>query len=187
MQPVTLRTERLLLRPFVEHDVADALDYRDDAEFVRYLPHIPLPFTRADAERFVRTNMTAPWDRYPTFAIEFNTKLIGTVNLEVAAEKQTAMLGYAISRAHWGRGLAPEAARAAVGWGFETFSLAKVWASTDGRNARSRRVLTKLGMRREGTLRSHDVDRGGERVDVVVYGLLREEWKGGRRQAIARP
>ena len=177
MEPVTLFTERLLLRPFAESDVEEALIYRNDEEFARYLPDIPQPFGREDAARFVATNMAGPWDQYPTFAVEFDGKLIGTVNLEVDADTQTAMIGYAISRACWGKGIAAEAARAAIAWGFETFDLAKVWASTDARHTRSRRVLEKLGMRFEGTLRSHHAGRTGERVDEVMYGLLRQEWE----------
>jgi RimJ/RimL family protein N-acetyltransferase len=93
------------------------------------------------------------------------------------------MIGYAISRAHWGKGVAPEAALAVIEWAFKTFALAKVWASTDAEHARSRRVLEKLGMRHEGTLRSHHLGRAGGRVDEVMYGLLREEWEEQRRQA----
>ena len=40
--------------PFQVDDVADALAYRDDEEFTRFLPHIPRPFTPRDAEAFVR-------------------------------------------------------------------------------------------------------------------------------------
>ena len=49
--PILLRTERLTLRPFQDSDVEDALSYRDDPEFARFLPHIPQPFTRRDADR----------------------------------------------------------------------------------------------------------------------------------------
>ena len=59
--PIVLRTERLTLRPFQDSDVEDALSYRDDPEFARFLPHIPQPFTRRDAEAFVALNMSEPW------------------------------------------------------------------------------------------------------------------------------
>jgi hypothetical protein len=36
------------------------------------MPHIPQTFTRADAEAFVATNMTEPWETLPTFAIELD-------------------------------------------------------------------------------------------------------------------
>lgn len=57
------------------------------------------------------------------------------------------------------------------------FALAKIWAHVDPRNCASVRVLERLGLRREGHLRSHLVRRG-ERVDRLYYGLLREEWQG---------
>src|SRR4051812_47117428 len=98
MRGTIVRTERLLLRPFKESDVDEALHYRDDAEFARFLPHLPQPFTRADAERFVTVNMAEPWEQFATFAVELEARLIGTVNLDVDADKQLAMLGYAISR-----------------------------------------------------------------------------------------
>ncbi|MCA9698034.1 MAG: GNAT family N-acetyltransferase, partial [Myxococcales bacterium] len=60
--PRELGTRRLLLRPFRREDVDDALRYRDDPEFARFLPHIPQPFSRADAEAFVATNMRDPWE-----------------------------------------------------------------------------------------------------------------------------
>ena len=46
----------------------------------------------------------------------------------------------------------------------------------DVRNAPSLRVLEKLGMTREGMLRSHFLVRD-ERIDAVCHGVLREEWK----------
>jgi RimJ/RimL family protein N-acetyltransferase len=63
-----------------------------------------------------------------------------------------------------------------IGYGFEVFGLAKVCASADARNIGSWRVMEKLGMRREGLLRSQRIDRYGERVDEVRYGILRGEW-----------
>jgi [ribosomal protein S5]-alanine N-acetyltransferase len=177
MRGTILRTERLQLRPFARDDVEAALHYRNDAEFARFLPHIPQPFTRADAERFVATNMEESWETYATFAIDLDGRLIGTVNLQVDADNKIAMLGYAISRDRWGQGYASEAARAVIAWGFQTLDLAKIWASTEARHHRSRRVMEKLGMRHEGTLRAHDLDRAGARVDVVTYGLLRAEWE----------
>ena len=71
--------------------------------------------------------------------------------------------------------MAPEAARAVVQWGFEERGLAKVFARADARNTNSLRVMEKLGMIREGLLRSH-LERRGERIDEVYYAVLRTEW-----------
>jgi ribosomal-protein-alanine N-acetyltransferase len=170
---VELRTARLVLRPFAAGDVDDALGYRDDEEFARYLPHIPQPFTRRDAEAFVALNMGEPWDRLPTFAVVLDRRVIGTVSFEIDAATRTAVLGYAIGRAWWGRGIAVEAGRAAIAWAVETFGLKRIQASTDIRHTRSIRVLEKLGMRREAVRASLRLGRDGRAVTEVVYGLDR--------------
>lgn len=166
-----LQTVRLLLRPFQADDVADALAYRNDPEFARFLPHIQQPFTRRDAEAFVALNMSEPWERSPTFAVVFREKVVGTVNFEVDAESRVAMMGYAIGRHWWGQGIAVEAAQAAMVWAIAAFRLHRVWASTDARHARSQRVLEKLGMQRETIRVADHVGRDGHVVDEVVYGL----------------
>ena len=103
--------------------------------------------------------------------------VIGTVNLDVDQAHRIAMLGFAISRAHWGKGIGSEAVRAAITWGFEAFALPKIWATTDARNARSQRLMERIGMQLEGRLRSHERARDG-RTDKLCYGLLREEGPG---------
>jgi ribosomal-protein-alanine N-acetyltransferase len=160
-----LRTDRLLLRRFEPGDVDDALAYRSDPEFARYLRHIPQPFTREHAEAFVRQNIEEPWDEMPTFAVVLDGRVIGTVNLDIDAAARTAMIGYAIARAHWGRGLVVEAARAVLDWAFVEHRLVEVWASTDVEHVRSQRVMEKLGMVRDETL----TERG-----QVRYRLRRE-------------
>ncbi len=168
---IELHTERLVLRPFQAGDVADANAYRNDEEFARFLPHIPLPFTMQDSEVFVRRNMSLSWDKSPTFAVVLDDNLIGTVNLEVNAGTRTAMLGYAIGRVWWGRGIATEAARAALTWGIQAFGLSRIWASTDVRNVNSQRVMVKLGMKRESFYVACQKGRYGESIHEVVYGL----------------
>jgi RimJ/RimL family protein N-acetyltransferase len=175
--PVELQTDRLVLRQFRSGDVDDALAYRGDAEFCRYLPHIPHPFTRQHAEDFVARNIAEPWDAFPTFAVVLEGAVIGTVNLDIDRAHDIAMLGFAIGRAHWGKGIGSEAVRAVIAWGFEAPDLAKIWATTDARNARSQRLLERLGMQLEGRLRSHERARDG-RTDKLCYGLLRTEWAG---------
>jgi ribosomal-protein-alanine N-acetyltransferase len=146
---VEIRTPRLLLRAFRAGDVDDALAYRNDPEFGYFLRHIPQPFTRADAERFVDVNMTEPWETLPTFAVVIDDHVIGTVNFEIDPTARTAMLGYAIARTEWGRGIAVEAAQAAIAWLRDTHDIVEIWASTDRTHLRSRRVMAKLGMQLE--------------------------------------
>ena len=170
-----LKTERLLLRSFSLEDADDVFAYAADGEWARYVP-IPYPYQRSDAEEFVARSVLTPWDVHPVFAIVLDDRVVGSVDLSIERDDLTASLAYAIGRDYWGRGLMPEATHSVIDWGFRCHGLARVWTTADARNLRSLRVLEKLGMTREGLLRSHRVLRD-ERVDRVYYGLLRQEWE----------
>jgi RimJ/RimL family protein N-acetyltransferase len=149
--PCELTTPRTLLRPFRLTDVDDALAYRNDAELARYLPHIPIPFMRADAAAFVAENVADSWTTDPTFAIVHAGRVVGTINLEVELEARTAMLGYTLARSLWGQGIVTEAARAVLAWAARAHALELVWAATHRGNIASQRVLAKLGFTPAGT------------------------------------
>jgi [ribosomal protein S5]-alanine N-acetyltransferase len=176
MEPVELQTSRLLLRPFRLEDAEDVFSYWHDEAFVFFLTRLPPPGSRAEVEEALLKISRTPWEENPRFAVVLQGRVIGEVSLGIEPSDQTANLGYAIARQHWGRGFATEAARAVVDYGFGSFGLAKVFARADPRNVASIRVLEKLKMQREGLLRSHFIRRG-ERVDRLMYGLLREEWE----------
>lgn len=174
-----LTTPRLVLRPFSPADVDDVFEYAQDPEWAEYLPEVPQPYTRRDAEEFIAGQMMAPPKKRVSWAILLDGTGIGGIILSVAAQHETGEIDYALARSHWGRGLMPEAVGAVVGWGFRQRGLHKISSHSDIRNRRSWRVLEKLGMVREGVSRSHRKDPrpGHPRIDVVSYGLLREEWE----------
>ena len=184
-RPVELRTERLLLRPFTLDDVGDVLEYTNDPEWARYQVNIPLlPYSRKDAETLVAMfSDPAKWVKIgmlQMFAIEFERKVIGEIHLNQRDEdrqNERVELVYSLSRQHWGKGLMTEAARAVMNWAFNTYSFNRMFACCDPRNIGSRRVLEKLGMKREGQLRSH-LKWNDEFRDQQYYGILRAEWKG---------
>ncbi len=174
-----IRTERLMLRPHRLEDVDDIFEFARDPEWGRYLT-VPKPYFREHAVEFVEDRIHTSRDEWPVWAMVFEEKVVGGIGIEIDVEHATGALGYSIAREHWGKGLTLEAGRAVIAWGFRERGLAKVYAYADARNAQSLRVMEKLGMTREGTLRSHRTLRG-ERVDDVYYGLLREEWERNAR------
>ncbi len=173
--PTEIRTERLLLRPFRLTDVSDVYAYAKDPEWRRFLP-IPSPYEFRHAETHMARSFLASWDTRPIFAISLDGTVIGDVQIRIDVDNMTADLGYGIARKHWGKGLMVEAVTAAIDWAFSEFDLAKVGARADFQNRQSWRVMEKLGMKREGILRS-SATNAGERVDMVHYGILREEWE----------
>ena len=171
---VVLRTNRLVLRPFEITDVDDAWAYASDPEVARFRP-LPDPYTRNDALDFVNRQIRTDWSTNPGFAIALGQRVVGGISLHVNPEHETAELGYLLGIRWWGKGIATEAARAVVDWGFRRFNLHKVYARAHVSNRRSWRVMEKLGMTREGVLRGHWKMRE-EHVDLVYYGIFRRDW-----------
>lgn len=178
MEPVTLATERLSLRPFELTDADDVYAYARDPEWARYLP-LPSPYEYRHAVEYVARSVLTSWTTTPVFAICLNGRAIGSTSIRVDPRNRTAVSGYAIAREQWGKGFVAEAVEAVVSWAFQAFDLAKVTAMADITNTRSWRVMEKLGMRRDGVLRSElQSDAApGTRQDMVVYSVLREEWQ----------
>jgi RimJ/RimL family protein N-acetyltransferase len=177
-----IRTERLLLRPFRFEDADDLFAiYRD--EEVAYFA-LPGPASRSQTEQRLRNER--PWSEAPHFAVVLADRVIGDIVLEINPGDARANLGYAFARDQWGNGYATEATRAVVDYAFRTLGLEKAEARADPRNVRSIRVMERLGMRREGYLRSQVVRRG-ERCDRVLYGVLLEEWRAPPEYTVSSP
>ena len=172
--PPVLRTQRLLLRPFTTDDVDDVYAYASGPDWNRYLG-LPEPYTRRSAEWFVATTILDDPATRLMWAIVHQERVVGGIHLEFDSPG-AAELGYSLAQPLWGRGLTTEAALAVSRYGFEERELARLWTYADIRNEASWRVMEKIGMRREGVLRSRRILRG-ERVDDVFYAILREEWR----------
>jgi ribosomal-protein-alanine N-acetyltransferase len=68
------------------------------------------------------------------------------LNRDQVTDEPVVEAGWSITPPRWGEGLAPEAARASIDWGFERASLERIVAFAEPRNSRSLRVMEKLGM-----------------------------------------
>ena len=148
--------------------------YAADPEWNRYLG-LPEPYSRRDAEEFVAKAMLYDPEAVSMWAIVHEGRCSGSIYLR-GESAGSASLGYSIARPLWGRGLMTEAARTVVAHGFENRGLARIYAFVIVGNDASARVLEKVGMKREGILRSNRVVHG-DRVDDVLYSILREEWE----------
>lgn len=138
---------------------------------------IPHPYDDGVAEEWIRTRPDA-WERGELLVLGQTTAgdgLVGVVGVELDLDHGRGELGYWVGVPYWGRGYATEAARAMVAYAFEELGLRRVFAQHYARNPASGRVLQKLGMQREGVLRSH-ILRFGDVEDSVVYGMLSGEW-----------
>jgi len=180
MRP-TLQTERLVLRPFAADDAEAVTALVGAREVAATTLSIPHPYDRSMAEAWIATHEGA-FERGESrvFAVTLRTDgtLVGCVGLAIDQEHRRAELGYWTGTPYWGHGYCTEASAAAVRHAFEVMGLHKVFARHLVRNPASGRVMQKLGMRHEGTLRGH-VLKWGVHEDLEVYGLVRDEFERG--------
>lgn len=173
-----LETERLLLRKITQADTKDIYHYGKNptvSQYVPWKPHKSMKDTEAYVEFVLRkydNGELAPW------GIEYkeNGRLIGTIDfVSWNLRHKTAEIGYVVSHDYWGKGIATEAAKEVIKFGFEKMDLVRIEAKCFVENIASIRVMEKSGMSYEGTLRKVMFIKGKHR-DLKVYSILRDEY-----------
>ncbi|MEI4801837.1 GNAT family protein [Bacillus sp. NPDC077411] len=173
-----LITERLCLRPLTIEDADDVFEYASNSEIATYTVWYPHE-TLQDSKMFVQSIL----DQYEkgemaAYGIELKKekKMIGTCGfIEYDKNHHKAELAYALSPNYWGQGIATEAAKACIRYGFEILQLNRIEARCHASNVQSERVMKRLGMQYEGTLRKDMFVKGAYR-DTKIYSILREEY-----------
>ncbi|WP_432488178.1 GNAT family N-acetyltransferase [Kineococcus sp. SYSU DK018] len=146
--PAPLISERLLLRGHREEDLDDLVVFHGDEEVTR---HTPWPTrTRAQTSEALthRIGQRTAASTGEAIVVAVQERRSGTVVGEVMLLRQSddeAVLGYALRRDRWGRGLAAEAARTVLEAGIDAFGLRRITAVVVPANAASISVLGKLG------------------------------------------
>lgn len=174
MQPPTLTTARLILRPFSTDDAEELQRRIDDVDVARNTLRVPHPYTLADANVWLGSLATN--ENEVVFAItpRDGGAIAGCVGIVLRRDDAVGEIGYWIASEFRGRGFATEAARRAIAYGFDELGLNRIEAEHFSRNPGSGRVMQKCGMRHEGTLRQRH-RKWGEFVDCEMYAILKGE------------
>jgi RimJ/RimL family protein N-acetyltransferase len=169
----TLRTERLVLRPFDATDAAAIQRLAGDCQVASTTLTIPHPYEDGMAEAWIEPH-AANWAEKKALTLAVSTTadgLVGAVGLRLRFEHLRAELGYWIGVPFWNPGYATEAASAIIEFGFSALGLNRIEAHHFTRNPASGRVLEKLGMTREGVRRGH-VLKDDELEDLALFAVL---------------
>jgi RimJ/RimL family protein N-acetyltransferase len=149
----SLRTARLLLRPWRDSDLAAFAELNADPQVMEFFPAV---LTRAESDEVAARVRRAFDERgYGLWAIEVPgvAEYIGFTGLSrprfEAHFTPCVEIGWRLAAPHWGRGYATEASRAALRFAFEAVKLEEVVSFTVPENRRSIAVMEKLGLRRD--------------------------------------
>ena len=178
---MSIGTDRLILRAWEERDREPFAALSRDPEVMQFLS--PLA-TRPVSDAWIDRQIAHQAEHgFCFWAVEERDSgafvgAIGLLRVGYEAHFTPAVeVGWRIARAFWGKGYAPEAARAAIDFGFATLGLPEIVANTAVDNDKSRRVMEKLGMRRDP---ADDFDHprlvsGDPLRRQVLYRLARPE------------
>ena len=147
-----IETARLVLRQFRESDWDAYAELCADAEVMRYIG-TGVTLTRDEAWRSI-ANFLGHWQLrgYGMYAVEAKDTggFVGRVGFHDPPGWPEFELGWTLGRAHWGRGYATEAARAALDHAFAAMGRKRVASFIRHGNERSVRVAERLGERLAG-------------------------------------
>jgi ribosomal-protein-alanine N-acetyltransferase len=135
------------------------------------------PNTVADTERFVHGAIAA-WSASPqarwVWVVEDTDHVVTGLGEVHLRDADRAEISYAVDVALWGQGFGSAAAQLLVVWAFDNLEVERVEATCDPRNVASDRILRRMGMTYEGTLR-HVVRLADGWRDSEMFSILRDE------------
>lgn len=170
-----IKTSRLRLRAFRVADAPIVQKLAGIFEIADTTLNIPHPYPEGAAVEWIISHpehLNRQKELHFAITLRETQELIGAISLmNMEKEHRRAEMGYWISKEHWNRGYATEAAQAIVNFGFSKLKLHKIYATYFERNPASGKVLEKIGMQKEGILRSH-VLKWNRYEDLVICGLI---------------
>ena len=170
---------RVRLLPMRAEHAAEWLRWREQAASQRFNPLLHLPVEHL-ARRLTVACTSDLKDRTRSeyrWLVSAGGRPVGTVAAtNVSWGMGYAELSYMLDEAHHGRGLGTRAVSLFVEKLFRETGLHRLYALISPENVPSARLVERLGFTLEGRMREHYIIQG-RRVDELVYGLLRHEWK----------
>lgn len=174
-----LETERLILRKINENDYKMAFINwcsSDKVEkYVMWNKHKDQLETKELYDKWIidYDDVTYRW----IIELKETKEVIGTIDVSKKfLLSSTCELGYCLSDKYWNKGYMTEAIKEVIRFLFEECEAETIWAEYLENNPASGRVMQKVGMKYEGTLRKRIIDKDNIRNDLHVYSILKEEY-----------
>jgi ribosomal-protein-alanine N-acetyltransferase len=170
-----LATERLLLR---EHSITDApalFNMRTNENIMRFIDR-ERPKAVEDIETFISAfNMGYKQGQHIAWVIalkENPDQMIGSIGYwRTNFANYRAEIGYMLHPDYWRKGIASEALKATINFGFEEIKLHSIQANINPGNDASRQILLKHGFVKEAYFKE-DFYFNGKFLDSEIYSLL---------------
>jgi len=159
------------LRPFQVSDLQSLVKHANNYNIAKNLSNkFAYPYTQDDGIRFINLALSAT--PIEIFAIVINNEVAGSIGVhpKLDIHCKNAEIGYWIAEEYWGNGIVPEAVKLMVNYGFKTFDITRIYASTYDINIKSQRVLEKSGFVQEASFKD-TLYKNGTFHNEVIYAI----------------
>ena len=173
--------EKLYLRNLTPEDAEGSYPHWfNDPQVCRYNSHYKFPYSKEKALDYIRYANNAKDALILAIVDKTNDNHIGNVSLqEIDFINRNAEFAIIIGdQDYWGKGFAREAATLLIGHGFRELNLHRIYCGTSIENIGMQKLAGKIGMKQEGR-RRQAILSAGSWVDIIEYGILRDEFPGG--------
>ena len=172
MKVPQIETERLILRTYTVDDLKTVYVLITDPDVTRFFPE-----DYSVKKEDVLASLPRRMEKWRKFGFgqlgvfdKVNGNLIGYCGLQYLDNTSEVEIYYGFFKDSWGKGIATEAAKAMLRFGFEEVKLEKIVGVTNPENFASQRVLQRLGMCRGEVKRFYN-------VDAAYFSIIRAEYK----------
>lgn len=175
-----LQGKKVTLRPVEREDLKRLHELWQDVDLALLAGGAWSPWSLAAEEKEFEKHLED--EDKAEFVIEADGKIIGDIGLNRQRDRRSGTANFGISildREYLGKGYGRDAIAVLLDWAFRIQNYRRIWLETQGRNERAIRCYRSVGFVEEGRLRQHGYSNGSY-DDVLVMGLLREEWEARR-------
>jgi ribosomal-protein-alanine N-acetyltransferase len=169
-----IETARLLLRQYTLNDLDDLTLILSNPEVMKYSPKGPIPKEKVkQVTQEILKFFITHWEQHGFgvwAVVDKASQLIGHCGLNFLPNSPEVEVLYRFDQSYWNQGIATEATKASLRYGFEEVKLDYIVAITAPEHLASRRVMEKAGLK-------YEKDAHFYNLDVVYYTLLRAAWQ----------
>ena len=165
---------KISIRKFERADIPKKVEWINNPENNQFL-HYDIPICVEKTEMWFDSHLGED-SRYDA-VIEADGVPVGTIGL-LSIDWKNSKAEYYIAMGetvYKGKGVAKEASRLILEYGFEKLGLNRIYLFTEVENVAAQNLFERVGFKKEGVIRQ-DIVSHGKHVDRIAYGFLREDW-----------
>lgn len=165
----------IAIRKFKRLDIPKKVEWINNPENNQFL-HYDIPISVKGTQRWFDSH-EGENTRYDA-VIEADGVPVGTIGL-LSIDRKNSKAEYYIAMGetgYKGKGVAKEASRLILEYGFETLGLNRIYLFTEVNNGVAQKLFERVGFVREGIIRQ-DIKRKDRFEDRIMYGMLRKDYE----------